>query len=70
MIVVIILIVASVVSALLGDYVEAAAIMAIVLLNAVIGVVQESRAEEALAALITRDSMIGVAKVALPGGKA
>ena len=49
--VVIILIVASVVSALLGDYVEAAAIMAIVLLNALIGVVQESRAEEALAAL-------------------
>ncbi len=49
--VVIILIIASVVSALLGDYVEAAAIMAIVLLNALIGVVQESRAEEALAAL-------------------
>jgi len=49
--VVIILIVASVVSALLGDYVEAAVIMAIVLLNAIIGVVQESRAEEALAAL-------------------
>ncbi len=49
--VVIILIVASVVSALLGDYAEAAAIMAIVLLNAIIGVVQESRAEEALAAL-------------------
>lgn len=45
------LIVASVISALLGDYVEAAAIMAIVLLNAVIGVVQESKAEEALAAL-------------------
>jgi len=45
------LIVASVISALLGDYVEAAAIMAIVLLNAVIGVLQESKAEEALAAL-------------------
>ena len=45
------LIVASVISALLGDYVEAAAIMAIVLLNAIIGVVQESKAEEALAAL-------------------
>jgi Ca2+-transporting ATPase len=49
--VVMMLIVASVVSALLGDYVEAAAIMAIVLLNAIIGVVQESKAEEALAAL-------------------
>ena len=45
------LIVASVISALLGDYVEAAAIMAIVLLNAIIGVMQESKAEEALAAL-------------------
>jgi Ca2+-transporting ATPase len=49
--VVLILIVASVVSAVLGDWVEAAAIMAIVLLNAIIGVVQESKAEEALAAL-------------------
>ncbi len=49
--VVILLIVASIISALLGDYVEAAAIMAIVILNAVLGVVQESRAEAALAAL-------------------
>ena len=49
--VVILLIVASIVSALLGDYVEAAAIMAIVVLNAVLGIVQEQRAEEALAAL-------------------
>jgi Ca2+-transporting ATPase len=49
--VVILLIVASVISALLGDYVEAAAIMAIVILNAVLGIVQERRAEEALAAL-------------------
>jgi Ca2+-transporting ATPase len=46
-----ILIVASVVSALLGDWVEAVAIMAIVILNAVLGVVQERKAEEALAAL-------------------
>jgi Ca2+-transporting ATPase len=46
-----ILIGASIVSALLGDYVEAVAIMAIVILNAVIGVVQEGKAEEALAAL-------------------
>jgi Ca2+-transporting ATPase len=49
--VIIILLVASVISALLGDYVEAGAIMAIVVLNAVLGVIQESRAEEALAAL-------------------
>jgi len=49
--VVILLIVASVISALLGDWVESAAIMAIVVLNAVLGVVQESRAEAALAAL-------------------
>ncbi len=49
--VVILLIVASVISALLGDYVEAAAILAIVVLNAILGIVQERRAEEALAAL-------------------
>ena len=49
--VVILLIVAAVISAVLGDWVEAAAIMAIVVLNAILGVVQESRAEEALAAL-------------------
>jgi len=49
--VVIMLIVASIISAFLGDYVEAAAIMAIVILNAILGIVQESRAEEALAAL-------------------
>ncbi len=49
--VVILLIVASVISALLGDYVEAGAIMAIVVLNSVLGIVQERRAEEALAAL-------------------
>ncbi|HEX9387433.1 MAG TPA: cation-translocating P-type ATPase [Anaerolineales bacterium] len=49
--VVILLIVASLISGLLGDYVEASAIMAIVVLNAVLGIVQERRAEEALAAL-------------------
>jgi Ca2+-transporting ATPase len=49
--VVILLIVASVISALLGDYVEAIAIMAIVVLNSVLGIVQEQRAEQALAAL-------------------
>ncbi|MDZ7844838.1 MAG: calcium-translocating P-type ATPase, SERCA-type [Anaerolineales bacterium] len=49
--VVILLLVAALISALLGDWVEAAAIMTIVVLNAVLGVVQERRAEEALAAL-------------------
>ena len=48
---VILLIVAAVISALLGDYIEAIAIMAIVVLNAILGVIQENRAEEALAAL-------------------
>jgi len=45
------LIVAALISALLGDYVEAAAIMAIVILNAALGVIQEYRAEQSLAAL-------------------
>lgn len=49
--IVILLIVASIVSALLGDWIEAGVIMLIVVLNAILGVVQESRAEEALAAL-------------------
>ncbi|MFN8464411.1 MAG: cation-translocating P-type ATPase [Caldilineaceae bacterium] len=49
--VIILLIVAAVISALLGDWVEAGAILLIVVLNAVLGVVQESRAEQALAAL-------------------
>jgi len=42
---------AAIISALLGDYVEAIAIMAIVVLNAIMGIIQESRAEAALAAL-------------------
>jgi len=46
-----ILIVAAVVSLLLGEVVDASAIMAIVILNAVLGVIQESKAEQALAAL-------------------
>ncbi len=49
--VIILLIVAAVISALLGDWMEAGAILLIVVLNAVLGVVQESRAEQALAAL-------------------
>ena len=49
--VVILLIVASLVSALLGEWIDASAILAIVILNTVLGIVQEQRAEEALAAL-------------------
>jgi len=45
------LIVAAVISALLGDWIEAAAIMAIVLLNAALGVIQNRRAAKELAAL-------------------
>jgi P-type Ca2+ transporter type 2C len=49
--VVILLIVAAVISGILGEYIDASAILLIVILNAVMGVIQESRAEEALAAL-------------------
>jgi len=49
--VVLMLIAAALVSAVLGEYVEASAIMAIVVLNAALGVIQEHRAEQALAAL-------------------
>jgi Ca2+-transporting ATPase len=48
---VIILIIAAVVSLLLGEVIDAMAIIVIVVLNAVVGVVQESKAEAALAAL-------------------
>jgi Ca2+-transporting ATPase len=49
--IVIMLVVAAAVSAILGEWVDAGAIFAIVVLNSVLGVVQESRAEQALAAL-------------------
>jgi Ca2+-transporting ATPase len=49
--VVILLIVAAIISAALGDYIEAGAIIAIVILNASLGVIQERRAEKELAAL-------------------
>jgi Ca2+-transporting ATPase len=42
---------AAVISLVLGDWIEAIAILAIVILNAVMGYVQESKAEEAMAAL-------------------
>ncbi|MCM2251130.1 MAG: HAD-IC family P-type ATPase, partial [Ramlibacter sp.] len=48
---VIILVIAALVSLALGEYVDSVAIMFIVVLNAVVGVVQESKAEQALAAL-------------------
>lgn len=49
--VVILLLVAALISAALGDWIEAGAIMTIIVLNAILGVLQERRAEEALAAL-------------------
>lgn len=49
--VVMLLIIAAVISILLGETIDAIAIISIVVLNAVLGIVQERRAEEALAAL-------------------
>jgi Ca2+-transporting ATPase len=48
---IVILLVAAGISVALGEYVDASVIVAIVVLNAVVGVFQESRAENALAAL-------------------
>ncbi|MDA8082699.1 MAG: cation-translocating P-type ATPase [Nitrospiraceae bacterium] len=48
---VIILILAALVSLVLGEYVDAIAIMVIVVINAMVGVIQESKAEQSLAAL-------------------
>lgn len=49
--VVYLLIIASAISAMLGDYLEAWVILAIVVLNTILGVIQERRAEQALSAL-------------------
>jgi Ca2+-transporting ATPase len=48
---ILILIVAAVISAFMGEVTDAAIIMAIVILNAVLGILQENKAEKALAAL-------------------
>ena len=71
---VIILIIAALISLALGEYVDSIAIMFIVVLNAVVGVIQESKAEQALAALkkmsapnaqVIRDGH----QLAVPGGE-
>ena len=48
---VIILIIAALIALALGEWVDSIAIMCIVVLNAIVGVIQESKAEQALAAL-------------------
>jgi Ca2+-transporting ATPase len=68
---VIVLLVASLISVVIGEYTDAIAIMTIVVLNAILGVVQESRAEEALAALKRMaapeaDVMRGARRVTIP----
>jgi P-type Ca2+ transporter type 2C len=49
--IVMLLIAAALISALLGEWIDASAILTIVILNAILGLVQERRADEALAAL-------------------
>jgi Ca2+-transporting ATPase len=54
--VIIVLIVAAIISGLLGEWIDTAAILAIVFLNGVLGFFQEQRAEKALAALQSMSS--------------
>ena len=63
--VVMILVVASMLSGLMGEWIEAGTIMAIVMLNATIGVIQESKAERALSAL---KQMSATAATVIRGG--
>ena len=48
---ILVLLAAGVVSAFLGEWIDAGAILAIVIINAVLGIVQEGRAEKAIEAL-------------------
>ncbi|MBE0627169.1 MAG: HAD-IC family P-type ATPase, partial [Burkholderiales bacterium] len=71
---VIILIIAALISLALGEYVDSIAIMFIVVLNAVVGVIQESKAEQALAALKKMSApnaqvIRGGHQLAVPGGE-
>ena len=62
---VIILVVAAIISALLGDFADAVVILAIVLLNAVLGFQQEYKAEQSISAL--KQMAVPVVKVRRDG---